>query len=529
MKKLLITRCLLFCVVIYFTVRLLINSWGATKSILKNSSDEDNTSNFATKTDESGLYPFSSYSSTMIPNKDGSNRSEQHDDKEEEEVATIPTTAIKKKDDDMRDDDETRNFTDKWIINSTSNIRKWGCDRLEAPFTFVHIGKAGGGQVRRRLAFSALNVSRDRGRWAISALDNHYYPISPARQGKFCNSKNRHIRLPNSTLGNTYEGVYECSATTPVGIAVACPENKLEDKCRGCDDLESEHCDTVYVSHNFMGSELQWLPGKFLSKWWESEWSSLSSFSAAHKLSKLWNRLVPSNSNWCQNSTRQIPQGLNKKKAAAWYRKCSDPLARITDGDFQAYWISIGGSKNFSPIYASLPVHRVTVIRDPWTWLLSKFKWHRVQEHKHVTCDSTENLAGWSNRYLLIYLFYLCGVDCVSRYELKLMNLAEMEQQAASNLRQAFSVVGLLEESEEFFDLINKRIAYVNTSLHSDWTGGTHATAKDDEAIRCKKVYESPEFQEKAKLEVPILASLERLYKLGVQVNRFQKEELSRC
>ena len=126
MKKLLITRCLLFCAVMYFTVRLLINSWGETKSIQKNISDEDNTPNFATKTDESGLYPFSSYSSTMIPNKDGSNRSEQHDDKEEEEeeeeeVATIPTTAIKKKDDDMRDDDETRNFT---IVILTMNRLK---------------------------------------------------------------------------------------------------------------------------------------------------------------------------------------------------------------------------------------------------------------------------------------------------------------------------------------------------------------------------------------------------------------------
>ena len=39
-------------------------------------------------------------------------------------------------------------------------VRRWGCNRTETPFIFVHIGKAGGGEVRRRIAAAAVNYTR---------------------------------------------------------------------------------------------------------------------------------------------------------------------------------------------------------------------------------------------------------------------------------------------------------------------------------------------------------------------------------
>jgi len=41
------------------------------------------------------------------------------------------------------------------------SIRSWGCHMTDTPFLFVHIGKAGGGIVRRRLATAALNFTRN--------------------------------------------------------------------------------------------------------------------------------------------------------------------------------------------------------------------------------------------------------------------------------------------------------------------------------------------------------------------------------
>jgi hypothetical protein len=49
---------------------------------------------------------------------------------------------------------------------------------------------------------------------------------------------------------------------------------------------------------------------------------------------------------------------------------------------------------------------------------------------------------------------YLCGEECVNRYDMGEIDLADIERQAEANLRHSFSVVGLSNETGEFYDMI---------------------------------------------------------------------------
>jgi hypothetical protein len=34
-------------------------------------------------------------------------------------------------------------------------------------------------------------------------------------------------------------------------------------------------------------------------------------------------------------------------------------------------------NNNYAPLYASLPLHRVVLLREPSSWLMSRFQWNR--------------------------------------------------------------------------------------------------------------------------------------------------------
>lgn len=87
--------------------------------------------------------------------------------------------------------------------------------------------------------------------------------------------------------------------------------------------------------------------------------------------------------------------------------------------------------------------------------------------------------AGWAHECALEYIRYLCGEDCSLRTEMGLSSLGQMERQAASNLRSSFAVVGLLNETGGFFQMLNARVRYLDTSLNPDVTGQKHASRKD--------------------------------------------------
>ena len=161
----------------------------------------------------------------------------------------------------------------------------------------------------------------------------------------------------------------------------------------------------------------------------------------------------------------------------------------------------------------------------------------RHKEYLNCACDDIKCAHRWVNGRARLYIFYLCGEDCRSRYDTNAITLDEMVDQAEDNLRNSFSVVGLLNETKSFYDMIEKRLSYMNMSqsLPSGLNlgGGTHSSGRNGEKAveyyRCSDVFKNATFHQRLREELPSVAALERVYRLGVEVNRFQKEELQRC
>jgi hypothetical protein len=322
--------------------------------------------------------------------------------------------------------------------------------------------------------------------------------------------------------------------------------------CGGCQSfIKSDKCDTVYAGHNFIGSELHWLPPMYLQKWWEENWGTAISPTGSHGMSEIeWTRLESKKESiWCEGGyhyqnkiwyRRPMVGGMQTEET---YLNCSAPLASRTDEQFRNFWASVrtdrsireGNAKNndennFSPIYASLPLHRVTILREPWSWLSSKFYWNHL-DGQSFTCESDVHI--WAAPFILDYLLPLCGEDCANRFEHGMMTYEEIEVQVTSNLRQAFSVVGLLNETSDFYDMVSTRIGYMDMSLNPHVVGEVHQSADLNHTLngprRCKAIFETAKFQEKVRQEFPAVRILERVYNVAVEVNRFQREELNQC
>ena len=411
-------------------------------------------------------------------------------------------------------------------VDSSSMIRQWGCNRQEEIFTFVHIGKSGGGNIRPRIAFSAKNVTRTEWRkW-----DDHFYPMEHSK-GKFCTSRFTNFRVKDTKWREAFEGTVECNATTPLGIMVACPGTMTD--CGNC-DIGGDFCGVVYVGHNLMGSELHWMNHHVLKNWWMS---NKILYPELYAVIRDEIELQHPDNIWCNETQDKVPLNANEKykRDKLFVEKCSRSRSNRIDQ------VLLDGEKNFAPIYASLPVLRSTLLREPWSWFLSKFFWHK----REVPCDDIAAAVefpknhtggfkawlkrdGWLKQDAYLYLFYLCGEDCVARYEKGIASLDELEAQTADNLRNSFAVIGLLEEPEMFFDMIDARVAYMNMSA-SKVQGSRHSSGGGREKARCKAVYSDESFRTKLKEKLPVLGALERLYELGREVNRAQVEDLRRC
>jgi hypothetical protein len=124
---------------------------------------------------------------------------------------------------------------------------------------------------------------------------------------------------------------------------------------------------------------------------------------------------------------------------------------------------------------------------------------------------------------------HLCGEDCIVRMHTGQMTLEQAELQARHNLQHSFAVVGLLNETETFYEMVTARAAYMNTSLNPEVTGGMHSTSTLKEYHRCKEIYEKEEFQQNLLRASPELAVLYRLFHVGLEVNRFQLQEMKSC
>ena len=478
-------------------------------------------------------------------------------------------------------------------LEYSSEIRQWGCSRNETPFIFVHIGKAGGGSIRARFAASALNYSRNR--WESYRSDpSYYYPVYDSQgslhKGRFVDSDAANF-LPISPFpfaAFQFEGVFRCHSTTPIGHMIACHNNgkgvhtKQMGVCKShrAPKNNEERCDILYMGHNALGAELGFLPTPYLVNWWSNTtWAKQQDTPKSHTVDQI-SALLANRTNRLYGSLVDRKSRIKECFGAPltineWdfvYEECIRPKAVMADLLAKATMHELHG--NFGPVYASMPVLRVTMLREPFSWLKSKFFWHsgwRIKnllgppdaaqplkwDHKHpkkgpfwedddfAKCDDVEVLiTTWGKQYALIYIFYLCGVHCMGEWQsiqdayahtpevLKKKSLGYlkiMEEQASYNLRNSFAVVGLLHKSDEFYQMINKRVYYIDTNLNKHIQGSDHSTGEAREMGRCSEVYKNATFQDQILKKSPEIASMFRLYEIGVQVNQKQKEELQIC
>ena len=489
-------------------------------------------------------------------------------------------------------------------ISPKDPIRKWGCHLNSTPLIFVHIGKSGGGTIRRKLAGAALDFTRPYSWWKHSEEDKHFYPLvtktksnaTIIKHAKFCNQKwsNQRVSYYDNRIGSVNGKVDYCLASSPLGKMIACPETAY-DRCQAC-EIESDECNIVYTGHTLLGEEISWLPPKILQKWWQDHWQqyyasyvnrSKSSLSSSYIIDALLS-LNEGNKTYCPSLNQSRPRHDSKNiddvddfriidalrtKSRLRYNKesksidgvdnfriidalrtqCLEPLGTEVDEVHHHFWTDLdtngghslvnNGKLNYASIYSSLPVHRVTMIREPFSWLMSKFFWHELNRD-NIKCDDIsfasevgdKSNMGWAKTYITTFLTYLCGTDCISRFERNLMTLEDMEAQAESNLRQSFSVVGILEENDDdFYDMMSKRFGFLNFSLNESIEKAGHPNhnsmnkKNEVEWLRCKSVFNTSDFQREFLDKLPSLAILNRLYKVAAEVNQFQKEELSMC
>ena len=329
----------------------------------------------------------------------------------------------------------------------------------------------------------------------------------------------------------------------------------------GC-ELNSPYCHQVYVGHNAIGSEFHWLPPKIMHRFW-SFVSSAAKDEEEHPddiayIEQAIRTLDPMQKKiWCRSSYRGRgafrPHTVNEYKSV--YQQCSKPLASSVDGKAMevlrsqlphplkhAYAGAYVALKNrppsrsdhdygpsWSPLYAALPVLRTTVVREPFTWLVSKYFWHWNKFFKNKnpvhTCDSGD--TKWMDDFATEYILKLCGEDCYVRHSLRDESLDSLAFQAEGNLRHGFAVVGLVNETDTFYDMVTKRVGYLNMSLNPSVTGQMHSTSKKGDYAMCQELYAKPEFQKKIMAKHRPVELLKHLFSVAEEVNRFQMKELS--
>jgi hypothetical protein len=342
-----------------------------------------------------------------------------------------------------------------------------------------------------------------------------------------------------------------------------------------------------------IGDELSWLPPKVLMKWWK-QWShelvskntgqsssSSSSSSMSYFLDDMNGTIAAMTDNFERIQLKEVwCDGFGERKRPfrpsdyddRMYKVCNLPIQQQVDTlansmfvenvslrrkNYQTRSESVAGDFDWSPVYASMPVLRITMLREPFSWLMSKYAWHHHSLFRpgtpksripQVICHdialATSNISsfsqedffdgdraspGFARRMPLEQLFKICGSDCQARYYSGITTLNDIERQASNNLRNSFAVVGLLEETSLFFEMITARVAYLDTSLNAEVEGKSHPSPKGIRYQRCQDLYSNPSFQLELLKASPELAALLRVYQVGKEVNRQQLEELRSC
>lgn len=275
--------------------------------------------------------------------------------------------------DDIEDGFVSSNYTRK------PTIRRWGCNITDTPLIFIHIGKAGGGNIRARFSASALNYDK-RMNWKLNSNSNSFYPVSENKTARFCNSGHMNYRTHTN---QTFEGTNLCHGMTPLGL-ITCPE-LMSLKCFRsiCDKFGDDECLTVYVGHNVLGSEMHWLPFQVLNKWWvENGWDVRNEVEGERNglnHPTLYENLLgysERNDLVCNDFMTRLGTKSRRYLNDSFVEQCFRPATKFFDEKATQLIHPDEYSENgYSSFYQTLPVVRTTVLREPFSWLISKFFW----------------------------------------------------------------------------------------------------------------------------------------------------------
>jgi len=132
-------------------------------------------------------------------------------------------------------------------------------------------------------------------------------------------------------------------------------------------------------------------------------------------------------------------------------------------------------------------------------------------------------------RLAVDFILKVCGEDCYARLELMGEDVESLAFQAEQNLRQSFAVVGLVDNIDQFYDMVTARVSYIDMSRNPELKGGVHSTQKNEDYVRCKAIFSSEEFQQKVLKNHAEVALLKHLHTVAIEVNQFQLKELEMC
>ena len=137
------------------------------------------------------------------------------------------------------------------------------------------------------------------------------------------------------------------------------------------------------------------------------------SFTSAVTIQHNVQRVVPTNDTiWCETKQEQYSRPWNQQSYRDIYEVYMMPIQSNIDLTVVQHLVqtdsrqttSMGsmGSMDWSFLYASLPVMRTTIVREPFSWLLSKYSWHAKRQdnkRKIPPCDDVLKGTQVKDRY----------------------------------------------------------------------------------------------------------------------------------
>ena len=362
---------------------------------------------------------------------------------------------------------------------------------LAAPdaIIFYHIGKVGGGSVRRAFWQQACRANA-----TLTTLTKCQQASGrgDARFGEFLLTNSNRRGLIHAP-GRTYEGCLACPALTPMAAALVCRSPPQSSR-------------VVHMAHIRLGSELGWLAAAARTVV-EQRAGHLRMPTTSPRTGYFGRAPRGSVSGTCGGAT-------NGSSAFADLQQLNARWPRL--------------DANFGPLYAATRPHvaRTVLLREPFAHLTSMYHCERLT--KRFACDNSSAIDVWASEdargnralrregggVLCETTVRLCGVDCEPRFWAG-ARMESLFAQTEHNLRHTFDVVGVLERLPRFYADIGR----LHPALRNIQppTKRAHEQPSTRAKIACEAHWTSAQNRARAQRESSIVAQLVRWHSVALE------------